>query len=72
MTMGLRNGPRTFQRLIDMVLIGMQGREGFVHLDDIVVYAKTLTEHNEKCRKVFDRLRKAKLSLQPDKYEFLR
>ena len=50
----------------------LQGREVFVYLDDIVVYAKTLTEHNEKCRKVFDRLRKANLSLQPDKCEFLK
>ena len=52
--------------------MGMQGREVFVYLDDIVVYAKTLTEHNEKCRKVFNCLRKAKLSLQPDKCEFLK
>ena len=72
MPMGLRNGPPTFQRLMDMVLMGMQGREVFVYLDDIVVYAKTLTKHNEKCRKVFDRLRKAKLLLQPDKCEFLK
>ena len=55
-----------------MVLMGMQGREVFVYLDDIVVYAKTLTKHNEKCRKVFDRLRKAKLSLQPDTCKFLK
>ena len=59
MPMGLRNAPPTFQRLMDMVLMGLQGREVFVYLDDIVFYAKTLTEHNEKCRKVFERLRKA-------------
>ena len=72
MPMGLRNGPPTFQRLMDMVLIGMQGREVFIYLDDMQVYANTLTEHNEKCRKVFDRLKKENLSLQPDKCEFLR
>ena len=44
---------------MDMALMGMQSREVFVYLDDIVVDAKTLTEHNEKYRKVFDRLRKS-------------
>ena len=72
MPMGLCNGPPTFQRLMDIVLTGMQGHEVFVYLDDIVVYARTLTEHDEKCRRLFDRLRKAKLSLQPDKCEFLK
>ena len=72
MPMGLRNAPPTFERLMDMVLMGLQGREVFVYLDDIVVYAKTLTEHNEKCRNVFDRLRRANLSLQPEKCEFLK
>ena len=69
MPMGLCNGPPTFQRLMDMVLMGMQGHEVFVYLDDIVVYARTLTEQDEKCRGLFHRI-KAKLSLQPDKCEF--
>ena len=45
MPMGLQNGPSISQRLMDMVLMGMQV---FIYLDDIVVYAKNLTEHIEK------------------------
>ena len=55
-----------------MVLMGMQGLEAFVYLDDIVIYAKTLEGHNEKGRKLFSRLEKAQLTLQPDKCEFLK
>ncbi|CAK9796607.1 Retrovirus-related Pol polyprotein from transposon 297 [Anthophora quadrimaculata] len=72
MPFGLRNAPSTFQRLMDSVLSGLQGNEMFVYLDDIVIYASSLTEHNIKFNKLADRLRKANLSLQPDKCEFLR
>jgi hypothetical protein len=43
-----------------------------VYLNDIVVYATSLADHNGKLREVPDRLRKYKLKLQPDKCEFLR
>ncbi|CAK9811734.1 Retrovirus-related Pol polyprotein from transposon 297 [Anthophora quadrimaculata] len=72
MPFGLRNAPSTFQRLMDSVLSGLQGNEMFVYLDDIVIYASSITEHNVKFRKLSDRLRKANLKLQPDKCEFLR
>ena len=36
MPMGLKNSPSTFQRLLDQVLVGLQGTELFVYLDDIV------------------------------------
>ncbi|CAK9832061.1 Retrovirus-related Pol polyprotein from transposon 17.6 [Anthophora retusa] len=72
MPFGLRNAPSTFQRLMDSVLSGLQGNEMFVYLDDIVIYASSMTEHNVKFRKLADRLRRANLKLQPDKCEFLR
>jgi hypothetical protein len=43
-----------------------------VFLDDIVIYARSLSEHDMKLRDVFARLRKYNLKLQPDKCEFLR
>ena len=43
----------------------------FVYIDDIIVYADSLEEHNKKVRRLFEKLRKAHLSLQPDKCEFL-
>jgi len=72
MPFGLKNAPATFQRLMDQVLAGLQGTDVFVYLDDIVLYASSLTEHENKFNKLPERLRKASLKLQPDKCEFLR
>jgi hypothetical protein len=69
---GLENAPATFQRLMNSVLSGLQGIELFVYLDDIVIYSTSLREHEIKFNQLMDRLRKAKLQLQPDKCEFLR
>ena len=44
----------------------------FVYLDDIVMYASSLWEHEIKFNKLAEKLRKANLKLQSDKYEFLR
>ena len=70
--MGLRNVPNSFQRTMDCVLHGLQGERCFVYLDDIVVFAASLQEHEVKLREVFSRLRKYQLKVQPDKCEFLR
>jgi len=67
----LKNAPATFQRLMDQVLSGLQGNDMFVYLDDIVIYATSLTEQRIKFNKLAKRLRKAYLQLQPDKCEFL-
>lgn len=72
MPFGLKNAPATFQRLMDRVLTGLQGIEVFVYMDDIVVYARSLREHEIKFNKLAQRLRAANLHLQPDKCEFLR
>lgn len=72
MPFGLKNAPATFQRLMDQVLSGLQVTELFVYLDDIVLYASSLREHEIKFNKLAEKLRKANLRLQPDKCEFLR
>ena len=72
MPFGLKGGPPTFQRLMNTVLTGLQGIKCFVYLDDIVVYAQNLEEHQIKLREIFDRLREHKLLLNADICEFLR
>lgn len=72
MPFGLKNAPATFQRLMDNVLTGLQGNELFVYLDDIVVYARSLEEHDVKIKELMQRLKEANLQLQPDKCQFLR
>jgi hypothetical protein len=69
---GLKGAPGTFQRLMNRVLIGLNGLKVFVYLDDIIIYAKDLKDHAQKLKEVFDRLRKYNLKLQPVKCEFLR
>jgi hypothetical protein len=58
--------------MINSVLCGLTGSRCFVFLDDIVIYARSLTEHDAKLREVFGQIRKFNLKLQPDKCEFLR
>ena len=70
MPFGLKNAPATFQRLMDLVLTGLQGTELFVYPDDIVLYENSLEEHDEKFNKLIERLSTANLKLQPDKCEF--
>ena len=72
MPFGLKNAPATFQRLMDLVLTGLQGKELFVYMDDIVIYATSLKEHGRKYNALIERLRQANLKLQPDKCEFLK
>ncbi|KAL7297066.1 hypothetical protein TKK_0009491 [Trichogramma kaykai] len=67
-----RHPPVHKERLIDQVLRGLQNVEMLVYLDDIIVYAKDLREHDSKVRRLFDCLREARLNLEPEKVHFLR
>ena len=67
MPFGLCNAPVTFQRLMDLVLAGLQWHNCLVYLDDILIIGKTFEEHLENLQIVFDRLREAGLKLKPSK-----
>ena len=71
MPFGLCNAPATFQRLMQAVLAGMEWDLCFVYLDDILVCSKIFEEHLDHLQQVFDRLRKARLTLNPKKCSFL-
>jgi O-acetyl-ADP-ribose deacetylase (regulator of RNase III) len=72
MSFGLKGAPSTFQRLVNRVLMGINGFRAFVYLDDIIIIATSVQEHEERLREVFDRLRQYNLKLQPAKCEFMR
>jgi hypothetical protein len=59
---GLKTAPLTFQRMINNVLCGLTGTRCFVFLD-IMIYAASLSEHDQKLRDVFGRIRKYNLKL---------
>lgn len=72
MPFGLKTAPATFQRAMDNVLRGLQGIHCLVYLDDVIIFSKSLHEHVEKLRAVFDRFRETNLKVQLDKSHFLR
>ena len=70
MPFGLCNAPATFQRLMDLVLAGLQWSECLVYLDDVIVLGRTFDEHLCNLQSVFQRLREAGLRLKPSKCFF--
>ena len=67
MPFGLCNAPATFQRLMDLVLGGLQWNNCLVYLDDILIIGKTFDDHLHNLSLVLDRLRGAGLKLKPSK-----
>jgi hypothetical protein len=72
MPFGQKNGTCHIPKMMNTVLSGLTSTRCFVFLDDIVIYANSLVDHDRKLRDVFRRLRRRNLKLQPDKCEFLR
>ena len=71
MPFGLCNAPATFQRAMQSVLAGLEWRDCFVYIDDILVVSRTFEEHLRHLEQIFDRLRNANLRLKPKKCSFL-
>ena len=67
MPFGLCNAPATFQRLMNLVLAGIQWSKCLVYLDDIIVLGKSFEEHLQHLVLVLQRLREANLQLKPAK-----
>ena len=72
MPFGLCNAPASFQRLMDLVLSGLQWSQCLVYLDDIIVLGRSFEEHIQNLNVVFQRLQEAGLRLKPAKCAFFR
>ena len=64
---GLKNTPAIFSRLMSSILAGLTGPSILVYLDNTIIFSKTLDEHYEKLKKVFDRLQEYNLKLKQQK-----
>ena len=72
MPFGLCNAPASFQRLMDLVLTGLQWSQCLVYLDDIVVLGRSFEEHIQNLNAVFQRLHQSGLRLKPSKCSFFK
>ena len=70
MPFGLCNAPATFQRMMDLVLTGLQWSDCLVYLDDVIILGRTFDEHLKNLEAVFQRLRQAGLKIKPSKCTF--
>lgn len=68
---GLKNAPGSFQRLMSIILGDLSPLQIGIYIDDIVIASKTLQEHLEKLKLVFDKLTAHHLKLKPSKCKFL-
>lgn len=70
MPFGLCNAPACFQALINDVLRDYLNIFIFVYLDDILIYSKSLPEHQRHVRLVLQRLLENRLFVKAEKCEF--
>ena len=70
--MGLTNAPATFQTLMNTTFREFLDKCVLVFLDDIVVYSKTLEDHERDVRAVLQRLRDAGLCAKESKCELFK
>ncbi|RXN25500.1 Retrovirus-related Pol polyprotein from transposon 297 [Labeo rohita] len=70
MPQGITGAPATFQRLMEKAVGDMHLLQVIVYLDDIIVFGRTLEEHEERLLKVLDRLQECGLKVSIDKCQF--
>jgi len=70
MPFGLKNAGATYQRAMVTLFHNMMHREVEVYVDDILAKSKEEEDHVQVLRKLFERLRKYQLKLNPAKCSF--
>ena len=70
MPFGLCNAPATFQRLMELILAGLQWSSCLVYIDDVIVLGRDFDDHLTNLQYVLERLQEAGLKLQPEKCHF--
>ena len=68
MPFGIKNSPATFQRLINMIITGLDNCKAYI--DDAIIYSEEWDQQIKTIRDFFERLSKAKLTINLAKSEF--
>ena len=69
MPFGLVNATSTFQRLMDVVLLGLNDVSA-VYIDDILIFSSSWEDHLIHIEQVLEQLQKAGLIARPEKCEW--
>jgi hypothetical protein len=67
MPMGLTSAGSTFQRVMELALMGLQWETCLIYLDDVIVFANSFDEHVQRLLAVMTRISDAGLKLKPEK-----
>ena len=67
---GLAGTPSTFQKIMDITLMGLKDISALVYLDDILIFSDTIQEHAKRIKNVFDRIREANFKSNLEKCTF--
>ena len=71
MPFGLCGAPATFQRIMNVVLKDQVWEKCVIYLDDVLIFGRSIEEHNQRLREVLEQFRKADMKLSPQKCSFL-
>lgn len=72
MPFGLTNAPCTFQRALNSVMRNVSWKKCVIFMDDILIFGKTLNEHNQNLQSVLKVLKANDLKAMPTKCSFLK
>jgi hypothetical protein len=70
MPMGAKNSPATLARVMEKVLGPLVGEVCELYVDDLLIWGKTIHEHNENLGKVLEAFRKWNVKVKPAKCSF--
>ena len=72
MPFGMTNSPCSFQRALNGVMRSVNWKKCVIFMDDILVFGKTIRDHNENLESVLKVLKDSNLKVMPAKCGFLK
>ena len=68
LSFGVSSAPEKYQQIIRQVILDLSGVQNIA--DDLIVYIKSVEEHDQNLHKVIQRVEEKNLTLNPDKCQF--